>query len=399
MEMKAANTMEVRQQNASYILHDIECNPGIANAEIANGRGLSVPTISNIVNILKAGGMVITSGTGESSGGRRPLRLSLNPEYQGYIGVSVARHTVYLARTDFAGKIQEKQRHYIDFTGSREYWERIAGLIREMQEKADAPCRVGLAMPGFVDRGQDAVVGAYTLGAWQISLSDIREILKNEVTAGDSCRLAGLAQMFGKSDYGDSFFILLSRRISGLLIHGKEIFQMGKSSFDVGSMILDPSGKTSDYGIPGSFLELCSASRIIDTIKVRTGIDNMDDFFAERRKGRTEFVELWNVYLRNLAIALHNIYAIFGVELVIGGEMATYIEPFAEELNGFLRAITPGRPLDVKLQFSAYREYDDAYGAALEARGTHIEEQIPAILKNAAAKRSYTRERIYTDEH
>ena len=105
--MKVANTMEVRQNNALNILNDIECNPGITNAEIAQKRGLSNPTISNIVNILKGSHMLVTAGTGESSGGRRPLQLSLNSEFQNYIGVSIAKHTLYLARIDFAGVILE----------------------------------------------------------------------------------------------------------------------------------------------------------------------------------------------------------------------------------------------------------------------------------------------------
>lgn len=383
--MKAANTMEVRKQNASYILHDIECRPGITNAEIANGRGLSIATAANIVNILKGSDMIMTVGMGESSGGRCPIQLSLNPNYHSYIGVSVARHTVYLTLIDFAGEIKEKQRHYLDFTGTREYWQQVADLIMELQEKASSPCRIGLAVPGFVDRAKNIAWGTYTLGVWQFSLDDIDEILGNKVTAGDSCRLAGLAQVFGKADYEDSFFVLLSRRISGILIHGKEVFHLEKSSFDIGSMILDPSGSTSAYGVPGSFLELCSASRIIDTAKECSKIDTLEDFFEELANGNREFIGLWDAYLKNLAIALHNISSIFGMDIVIGGEMATYIETFAKELSSFLCALTPDHPREVNLRFSVYGRYDDAYGAALEARNFDIMEELPAALKNAAA--------------
>ena len=111
--MKVANTMEIRLQNAFYIINEIECNPGITNTEIAQKRGLSVPTISNIMNILKGSDIVMTTGTGESSGGRRPVQLSLNPEYQYSIGVSIARHTVYVLLIDFEGHIHEKEKHYI----------------------------------------------------------------------------------------------------------------------------------------------------------------------------------------------------------------------------------------------------------------------------------------------
>ena len=77
--MRVANTMEIRLQNALNIIDDLGCSPGITNTEIAHNRGLSIPTISNIVNILRNSSIVMTAGTGESSGGRRPVRLSLIP--------------------------------------------------------------------------------------------------------------------------------------------------------------------------------------------------------------------------------------------------------------------------------------------------------------------------------
>lgn len=382
--MKAANTMEVRQQNASYILHDIACNPGITNGEIAQGRGLSIPTISNIVNILKGSDMIMTAGTGESSGGRRPFQLSLNAGYQSYVGVSIAKHTVYLVLVDFAGQILEKQRHYVDFAGTEEYWQKIAGLVQGLQGQ-EAPCQVGIALPGFVDKGRNIALATYTLGVSEISLDYICELLERRVVMGDSCRLAGLAQMFGKREFRDSFFVLLSRRISGILIQGKEFSHMKRSSLDIGSMILDPNGATSAYGIPGSFLELCSASRIMDMAKECSKADTLDDFFAELANGNQELEGIWRAFLKNLSVALHNISSIFGVDIVIGGEMAKYIEPFATELGEYLHRLTPDHDWKVELYFSGYGEYDDAYGAALEARDFQIGEQLPVILKNAAA--------------
>lgn len=382
--MKVANTMEVRQQNALNILHDIECNPGITNAEIAQSRGLSIPTISNIVNIMKSSNMIVAAGTGESSGGRRPLQLSLNGGYQSYIGVTIAKHTVYLVLIDFEGVIHEKQRFYLDFAGTKEYWQEIAGMIEDFRKKTEVPCKVGLALPGFVDYSRNMIYDTYTLGVSDVSLNDIHEILGEDVTIGDSCRLAALAQVFGKDDYNDTFFVLLSRRISGILIHGNEIFQLKRSSMDIGSMILDSTGQTSKYGLPGSFLELCTASRIIDILKESTNNVKYEEFFAEIDNGNQKYIALWDEYLKNLTIALHNIFSVFCVDIVLGGEMAKYIEPDAQKMDHFLEELVPGGRRDTTLRFSTYGEYDDAFGAALEARSMHIAGTLPEILKNAA---------------
>lgn len=388
--MKVANTMEVRQNNALNILNDIECNPGITNAEIAQKRGLSNPTISNIVNILKGSHMLVTAGTGESSGGRRPLQLSLNSEFQNYIGVSIAKHTLYLARIDFAGVILECKKIYKDFENTRVYWQEIREIIEEFQTESGGQCRWGVALPGFVDESRGIVTDTDTLGVENLSLRDIHDILGTETAIGDSCQMAGMAQIFGKSEYKDACFVLMSRRISGVVFRNNEMIKMRRSSMDIGAMILDPHCQVAKYGLPGSFLDLCSASKIIDILKESTTKVRYEDFFNEIENGNEKYSALWDAYLRHLTLALHNIFAFFGIDIVLGGEMAKYIEPYVQKLDDFLREMIPDIPGGgglARLDFSSYGAYDEAFGAALGARSMQIKEVLPEILKNAAALR------------
>lgn len=383
--MRVANTIEVRLNNAINILYEIECHSGITNAEIAQKRGLSSPTISNIVNILKGSDILMAAGTGESSGGRRPLQLSLNSDFQNYIGVSIAKHTLYITRIDFAGVIHEKELIYKDFEASKTYWEEIRQIVKDFEAKAGVSCKCGLALPGFVDIAANVVEDTQTLGVPKLSLNDIYDVFGPEVTVGDSCYLAGTAQVFGKDDYQDSCFVLLSRRISGTVFRGNEIIKMKKSSMDIGMMILNPYAQTSKYGLPGSFLELCSASKIIDILKESSKDIIYDNFFKEIENGNKKYSAMWDEYLKHLTFALHNIFAFFGIDIVIGGEMAKYIKAYEYKLKAYHEKMILGGGGNARLRFSTYGEYDEAYGAALEARRRHIQEVLPDILKNAAA--------------
>ncbi len=383
--MKIANTMEMRLHNTSDIINDIECNPGITNTEIAQRRGLSVPTISNIVNILKNSDMVMTTGTGESSGGRRPIQLSLNPECKYSVGVSIARHTVYLLLINFEGHICDKETYYIQFEESDEYWLEIDNLIKKMQEKVPTPCGVGIALPGFVDFEHGLVLNTHTLGIPTVSLVSIYRVLGEKVSIGDSCRLAAIAQLFSKANIEDNFYILLSRRVSGVLIYDRSVFKLKASSLDIGAMIIDPAKKEATYGTPGSFLDLCSASRIIDILKDNYSVVRYEDFFEEIGNGNQEFAKIWDSYLKNLAIAVYNIYAILKVDIVIGGEMAKYIQPYTQKLEEYIGELSPKNEQNINLHCSSYGEYDDAFGAALETRSLYLQDKLPEILRNAAA--------------
>ena len=65
--------------------------------------------------------------------------------------------------------------------------------------------------------------------------------------------------------------------------------------------------------------------------------------------------------------------------------MAKYIKAYEYKLKAYHEKMILGGGGDARLRFSTYGEYDEAYGAALEARRKHIQEVLPDILKNAAA--------------
>ena len=377
--------MEIRLQNALNIINDLECHPGITSTEIAHNRSLSVPTISNIVSILKNNDIVMTTGTGASSGGRKPVCLSLNPRCRYSIGVSIARHTVYLLLMDFAGHIYEKERFYIQFEDTDAYWYEIRGLIDKMQEKASVECSVGIALPGFVYEGQSFASDTYTLGKPMVALDNIYRIVGENISIDDSCRLAAMAQVFGKSMAEDNFFVLLSRRVSGILICDRNIVRLKASSIDVGAMLILSGYEDFEKMKAGSVYEFCSASRIVEYLKKNTGLTGYDEFFEEIRRGNTSFLEIWDSYLKDLSMAIYNIYSIFKVTVVIGGEMANYIEPYASQLETYVKALSPKAMDKFRLKCSIYGEYDDAFGAALLARAFFMKRRLPEILKNAAA--------------
>ena len=376
--------MEVRRQNALCIMKDIECFPGITIAEIAKNREVSVSTVSNIVNILKAGDIIAASGVASSSGGRRPVLLTLNAGYQAYLGISIGKHTVYIAEVDFAGEILRKERFYLDYTGSDEYWGQVYDLAAGFTDDFPGKCRTGIALPGFVDREEDVVRGTGTLGEPEIRLADIRAKFGEEISVGDAGMRAGLAQTFGKADYPDCYFLLLSRRISGFLIRGGEADREEGSRADVGAMILDPYGKTNSYGIPGSFLELCSSSRIIDLLKQRSGETSYESFFEAVRGGNEEYREIWDEYLGHLAAAIHNLWAVSGTDTVIGGEMAGYLSEYGKDLMGKISSLGSGSGFGAEIRFSSYGKYDDAYGAALAARHRHVVDLVPSLMQDAS---------------
>ena len=79
-----------------------ECE--ISRTDLARRSGLTSPTISAIVKSLLASSVVIESGFGHSTGGKRPVLLRLNDKDLYAIGVSlhIARYVVVICGPDGA---------------------------------------------------------------------------------------------------------------------------------------------------------------------------------------------------------------------------------------------------------------------------------------------------------
>ena len=69
----------MRAINRSIILNVIKTDGPIARAEIARRIRLSPATVTGITAELLEEGLVYEKETGDSSGGRRPILLALNP--------------------------------------------------------------------------------------------------------------------------------------------------------------------------------------------------------------------------------------------------------------------------------------------------------------------------------
>lgn len=380
--MNVANTMAIRLQNALNIINDLECNKGITNTEIAHNRSLSIPTISNIINILKNSDMVVTAGIGESSGGRKPNYLTLNSKYRYFIGASIAKHTVYMVLIDFSGEILEKQKHYVQFEDNEQYWKQIRDLINDISKDIDGDCEIGIALPGFVQKDEGIVSGTDTLGVSSVLLDHIYTNIDPNVSVNDSCALAAKAQIFGKRYIPDSFYVLLSRRVSGTLIFDRSVFKFRTSSIDIGAMLIDVPEVEGRH----SFYEQCSASSIIEYLRNNhSSVIYYEDFFSAIDNGDEELKQVWDFYLRKLSVALYNVYSIFKVNVVIGGEMAKYIEPYSQQLSEYVNELHKDLKSEIQIQCSGYGAYDDAFGAALEARADYLNHELPEVLKNATS--------------
>jgi predicted NBD/HSP70 family sugar kinase len=97
--LKGASSLETR----SAVVDLIRSNGEVSRIELAEQSGLTEATISKIVRALILDGIVVESGFGDSTGGKRPVLLTLNSASGYAIGVSLDSSGITYILADMSG--------------------------------------------------------------------------------------------------------------------------------------------------------------------------------------------------------------------------------------------------------------------------------------------------------
>jgi DNA-binding MarR family transcriptional regulator len=99
----------IRALNRSTVLTMIKTYGPIARAEIARRSGLSPATITAISAELIEKNLVFEKAAGDSSGGRPPILLALNPKGGYVVGIKLTETSATSALTDLEATIVAKR--------------------------------------------------------------------------------------------------------------------------------------------------------------------------------------------------------------------------------------------------------------------------------------------------
>ncbi|WP_245891100.1 ROK family transcriptional regulator [Desmospora activa] len=246
--------------NKSTILNIIRFHGPISRVEIAKMTKLTPPTVTNIVGELIESGIVLEQKRGESTGGRKPILLTINQSAFQVIGVYVSAHRVRGAVCNLNGRVVEESERPIPPNPTAEQFlqtvqEVIQRLATGIQQRQIPLLGIGVGMHGLVDPDQ-----GISLFAPNLALSDIplRAVLEERfdvpVTVENDVRAMALAESwFGQGrSLADFICVHVGSGIgagifsAGSLVHGPS-FTAG----EVGHTMIDAAGPRCSCGNTG----------------------------------------------------------------------------------------------------------------------------------------------------
>ena len=153
IDLKKANVARsntIRDINRQIVLNYVRERGPISRAEIAHETALQRSTVSLIVEELRVDGL-IEEISGESTGGRPPILLSLRTADAVAVGVDVGTTRTLVATSDLAGRVLQQEKFQTDPDADRTTAQIINCARKLIQRNNGTIEGIGVSLPGLVD--------------------------------------------------------------------------------------------------------------------------------------------------------------------------------------------------------------------------------------------------------
>ena len=247
----------------------------LSRAELARLTHLNKPTISTIVAHLIDEGIVAEIGAGASTGGRKPILLTVRPASRLVVGVEIDAAGCRFLLAGLHGEPLASVELPLDDT-------RVETVVDCIESGIDSLCQgqdratllgCGVAVPGLVDPARETVDSVSRLGWEGVPLRTILEArLRAPVMITDRGKAAALGELWvhGKERADDLIYLYLGRGVGGAIVLGREI-HWGASYIagEIGHVTVDPEGPLCGCGNRGCLEAVVSTAAILDRARRR----------------------------------------------------------------------------------------------------------------------------------
>lgn len=366
----------IRSINRSIILNVIKQEGEISRVAIANLTGLSQATLSGITNQLINEELVYEKSTGDSTGGRRPIILALNPRGGFVIGIKLMEGHAVGALTDLNATVL--QRDTVDLADKHVETSvvMLVELVNRLIANSGVPHKklmgVGIGLAGVVDftRG---IVRQNPFFGWKNT--PLRDLLQSRINVpvyiDNDVNTLTLSEKWLNPAQPEEDFILITigRGVGmGIVIDGHIYRGKGGGAGEFGHIVVDPNGPQCTCGKRGCLESMVSDGALVAEASraVAPDVADLDDLIKRSSGGNAKARELLTRAGTLLGQQIANLVNLFDPKLIIiSGEGIRMGEAFFSAVRtAFHEYVMPGLAEDTEIRVNSWGDGIWALGAA-----------------------------------
>lgn len=326
--LRKGDSQFLKDFNRSLVINAIHRKGPISRNQLASDLGLESSTITLITRYLMEAHIIEEVGIGDSTGGRRPIFLDLNPNYGASIGVYVESVCAHLGLVDLKGRLLRRER--VSFSRGSGSEDVISAMRKSIDKLAKGVnlLGIGIGISGFTDSQNEMLFYSPILGWRNVNLSrPLEREYGVPVFVENDINTFVLAELwYGAGNRFRNFIcVTIGEGIgAGIVIDGRLYEGATGGAGEVGHMCIDLNGPRCRCGEKGCLEVFASNSFLLKraqeaflkgqgTFKKVT-IEALQD---AANKGDEVAREIFTEMSKNLGIGLKNVVNLFNPEAII----------------------------------------------------------------------------------
>ncbi|TYB89652.1 MAG: ROK family protein [Kosmotoga sp.] len=363
--MTAKGSRELMKMiNKRLLLKKIYNLDKIDRASLSRDTNLSPASVTKLISELLEEKLIREVGEAKSTGGRKPVLLSINENYAYIIGAKIGVGYVTADLSNLSGNLYKRKTIYTDGTQSNNVLNALVDGCKELIKNKKV-LGIAIAVSGVVDTTGGIVKDSFLLGWRDIQVKKFIEsklglkcIVLNDL---DSFALGQIWK--GKANsFSNSVVMTLGIGIGSAFVIDGKLFTGRGGVGEIGHMTLDINGEKCSCGSEGCFETMASFDALVRKISEYSKDSELLDLYSQLK--HTELSEIsfirkaleikksavtqaFDEFAYIVGIALKNIINILAPEyVVIGGEAMEFEEYFFEKIISIAKHNSFGRLAD-----------------------------------------------------
>ena len=336
MQNPTGNRELIRAINRSHVLNAIKTHGPIGRADIARQTGLSPATVTSISAKLISQNLVLEKSAGDSSGGRPPILLVINPKGGYVVGIKLTETHAVCALTDLEALVIAKSSMPLSGHDPAQVVDDLAQMvltfIRGQKIAKKQLLGVGVGLAGIVD-AEEGILRQSPIYGWDNV--PLRAMLQSKLRIpvyieNDVNTLTLTERWFGHGQGVDHFLTVTVGRGIGLGIVANGQFYRGQTggAGEFGHTTTNPDGPLCACGKRGCLEAYVGDPGLIRAAqesfvlgKLSASVQNLDELLSLAQSGDMASIQIFDQAGRILGIGIANLINLFNPKkIIISGE-------------------------------------------------------------------------------
>lgn len=371
----------IRAINTTHVLNTVRTLGPISRTEIAQRTGLSAATITGISAELIEKDLIFEKATGDSSGGRRPILMDLNPRGGYVVGLKLTEDHITAALTDLRAVVVAKQTTPLAGKSVDEGIEALCAAVNSLVSANQIPAQrllgVGVGLAGVVEAEQGRLRHSPIIGWNDVPLaSRMQKCLNVPVYVDNDVNTFTLTEKwFGAGQKVENFLVVTVGRGVGMgIVVNDQLYRGGRGGAgELGHTVVDPQGLRCDCGKYGCLETIASdpamlrqAQRVFEQGKLERLPGSIRELAEMAAGGSLAAREILTHAGGTLGRSMANLINLFNPTLiVVSGEGVSAGEIFFAAMRGQIEQHSMnGLASDAEIKIDVWEDDAWARGAA-----------------------------------